>query len=244
MIYKCSISNLFSVHQLSSYKMSAASTAEINTVYIFNNKLPIYIPRIDTRSIPSWEREDVVKDFIARQFHELSIGKIQRIDLLKKTDPKRFVFYAAFCHFDEWYDTEAARTLQKDIKDSDVKAKFQFHEKWFWIINENTKPIADEDAKVKRAVHDHDRTISALKDEVRFLRRQLEARDEQIMHLTRMAGTPTHDRRRNRYDDLDDRRMGFRHQDDRRRQDNNKPRKMFSMVCPVLTDSAGRELMH
>lgn len=226
----------------------------------FDTKLPIYIPRIDTRAIPSWEREDVVKDFIARQFHELSIGKIHRIDLLKKTDPKRFVFYAAFCHFEEWYDTEAARTLQKDIKESDVKAKFQFHEKWFWIINENTKPIADEDAKVKRAVHDHDRTISALKDEVRFLRRQLEARDEQIMHLTSMAGAPTHDRRRNQYDDLDDRRMGFRHQDDRydrddrrrynrddrddrRRQDNNKPRKMFSMVCPVLTDSAGRELM-
>lgn len=231
----------------------------------FDTKLPIYIPRIDTRAIPRWEREDVVKDFIARQFHELSIGKVHRVDLLKKTDPKGFVFYAAFCHFEEWYDTEAARTLQKDVKDSEVKAKFQFHEKWFWLINENTKPIADEDAKVRQAVHEHERTISALKDEVRFLRRQLEARDEQIMHLTRMAGAPTHERTRyDDRDDRDDRRMGFRHQgdrddrDDRRRsQDNrrryqddrrrsqqdNKPRKMFSMVCPVLTDDAGRELI-
>lgn len=226
----------------------------------FDTKLPIYIPRIDTRAIPRWEREDVVKDFIARQFHELSIGKVHRVDLLKKTDPKGFVFYAAFCHFEEWYDTEAARTLQKDVKDSDVKAKFQFHEKWFWIINENTKPIADEDAKVKHAVHEHERTISALKDEVRFLRRQLEARDEQIMHLTKMAGAPSHgrdrhydrddrdnrrrsqdDRRRDRHYDRDDRR---RYQDDRRRsQEDNKSRKMFSMDCPVLTDDAGREMI-
>jgi hypothetical protein len=221
----------------------------------FDTKLPIYIPRIDTRSLPrTWEREDVVKDFIARQFHELSIGKVQRVDLLKKTDPKGFVFYAAFCHFEEWYDTEAARSLQKDVKDDEVKAKFQFHEKWFWIINENTKPIGDEDAKLNHAVREHERTIAELKDEVRFLRRQLEVRDQQFLQLSRQLDT---DRRRTRYDDRDDRRMGFRHQDDRdddrrrhyeedrrrRCQDSNKPRKMFSMVCPVLTDSSGRELM-
>jgi hypothetical protein len=239
--------------------MATATTtvATTTTSTDFDTKLPIYIPRIDTRSLPrSWEREDVVKDFIARQFHELSIGKVQRVDLLKKTDPKGFVFYAAFCHFEEWYDTEEARSLQKDVKDSDSKAKFQFHEKWFWIINENTKPVSDVDAKTNRAVQEHERTIATLKDEVRFLRRQLEARDEQIMHLTSMVDAPTYERRRNRYDDQDDRRMGFRHQDDRddrrrhheedrrrRCQDSNKPRKMFSMVCPVLTDSSGRELM-
>lgn len=223
----------------------ALSNAKMATTTDFDTKLPIYIPRIDTRAIPRWEHEDVVKDFIARQFHELSIGKVHRVDLLKKTDPKGFVFYAAFCHFEEWYDTEAARTLQKDVKDSEVKAKFQFHDKWFWIINENTKPIANEDAKVRQAVHEHERTISALKDEIRFLRRQLEARDEQIMYLTSMAGAPG----RNRYDDRDDRRTGFRHQDDRRsynrddRRRHDKPRhdKPRKMDC---LDSAGRELMH
>lgn len=165
------------------------------TVTEFNPKLSLYIPRIDTRAIPRWEREDVVSDFIARQFHELSIGKIHRVDLLKKTDQKGFVFYAAFCHFEEWYDTEEAKALQNDIKDPEVKAKLQFHEKWFWIVNENTKPICDEDAKLNRAIYEHERTIASLREEVQFLRRQLDARDQQIFMLMERGNTRPSTRR-------------------------------------------------
>lgn len=165
-------------------RMTSSATNDAN--------LAIYIPRIDTRSLPRFDREEVVKEFIAAKFHEGAIGKVSRVDLLKKNDPKGFVFYVAFCHFEEWYDTEEARSLQKDIKDPDTKAKFQFHTKWFWIINENTKPISDEDAKLNRIIRDHERTISSLKYDLGELRRLLIARDEQIAHMMRMMAPTAH----------------------------------------------------
>ena len=94
--------------------------------------------------------QTAVKQFIANQFKYQLIGNVARVDLVPKQTPDNYVYYIAFVHFAEWFDTDQAQALQADVNDSSKRAKLQFHERWFWICNKNTKPLtADEVAKAK-----------------------------------------------------------------------------------------------
>jgi hypothetical protein len=114
--------------------------------------LSIYIPRVDTRSLPpivtngcqfigaTGEFEDNLRDYMAKTFHYNNIGDVDRIDLIPKETPQGHTYFIAFVHFKEWQDTVAARQLQKDINDPQVKAKIHFNESWYWICSKNNKP--------------------------------------------------------------------------------------------------------
>jgi len=123
----------------------------------FDTTMSLYIPRCDTRSLPRRDHDmtdeqyqAAIKQFIASQFKYQLIGNVARVDLVPKQTPDNFVYYIAFVHFAEWFDTDQARALQADVTDSSKRAKLQFHERWFWICNKNTKPLtADEVAKAK-----------------------------------------------------------------------------------------------
>lgn len=123
----------------------------------FDNQMSLYIPRCDTRSLPrraddmtDEQYQTAVKQFIANQFKYQHIGNAARVDLVPKQTPDNYVYYIAFVHFAEWFDTDQARALQADVNDSSKRAKLQFHERWFWICNKNTKPLtADEVAQAK-----------------------------------------------------------------------------------------------
>lgn len=111
----------------------------------FNPEMSLYIPRVDTRSLPKVKGnieayEASAKEFVAKQFKFQKIGKVDRVDLVAKETPEGYTYYIAFVHFEEWYSTPAARRLQEAIVDPEQKAKLQFHENWYWIISENTKP--------------------------------------------------------------------------------------------------------
>jgi len=118
----------------------------------FTQDLSIYIPRVDTRSLPSvvgngysvsgagGEFEDNVKDYMAKIFHNKNIGDIGRIDLIPKETPQGHTYFIAFVHFTNWYDGSEAGQLQKDINDPSVKAKVYFNESWYWICSKNNKP--------------------------------------------------------------------------------------------------------
>jgi hypothetical protein len=111
--------------------------------------LSIYIPRVDTRSLPpivtngcqfigaTGEFEDNLKDYMAKTFHYNNIGDVDRIDLIPKETPQGHTYFIAFVHFKEWQDTVQARQLQKDINDPQVKAKIHFNESWYWICSKN-----------------------------------------------------------------------------------------------------------
>ena len=123
----------------------------------FDNQMSLYIPRCDTRSLPrrtddmtDEQYQTAIKQFIADQFKYQHIGNVARVDLVPKQTPDNYVYYIAFVHFAEWFDTDQARALQADVNDSSKRAKLQFHERWFWICNKNTKPLtADEVAQAK-----------------------------------------------------------------------------------------------
>lgn len=136
---------------------------------VFNEKMSLYIPRVDLRSfknIPcpaqaqehSASMEDPIKLFIAKQFKYQRIGEVERVDLLSKKTPDGWDFYIAFIHFDKWYDTPAAQALQKAVIDPNQKAKLQFHERWYWIVNENKKPLDANTVELHetiRALHEN-----------------------------------------------------------------------------------------
>ena len=118
----------------------------------FTQDLSIYIPRVDTRSLPpivtngsqfigaTGEFEDNIKDYMAKTFHFQNIGNVDRIDLIPKETPQGHTYFIAFVHFKEWQDSQQARQLQKDINDPQVKAKIHFNESWYWICSKNNKP--------------------------------------------------------------------------------------------------------
>ena len=115
----------------------------------FNSKMSIYIPRVDTRSLPKVkgsadEYETAAKVFVAKQFKFQKIGEVERVDLVIKQNRDGYVYYVAFIHFKEWYNTPAAHILQASIIDPQQKAKLQYHENWYWIVTENRKPRAIE----------------------------------------------------------------------------------------------------
>lgn len=126
----------------------------------FDNKMSLYIPRCDTRSLPRKERgqtqpqyEAEVKTFISKQFKAQRIGEVERVDLVPKKTADGYTYFIAFLHFDHWYDSEQALALQTDILTEGTRAKLQFHEKWFWICNKNNKPLASEEVEMAKKVY-------------------------------------------------------------------------------------------
>jgi hypothetical protein len=137
---------------------------------IINNQMSIYIPRVDTRCIPnlyrattSEEYEDIIKEFIAEQFHQKHIGNVNRVDLLDKVTPQGYTYFIAFVHFETWYeDMTSAILLQRDIKDQDKKATLQINNKWYWIVNENKNPLTKTEAELHAIIHKQEQQIAEL----------------------------------------------------------------------------------
>lgn len=154
----------------------------------FNNKAPainmfgvdhnmsVYIPRVDTRSLPRGNRhaeaqyQAMAEEFIAKQFHFQRIGKVERIDVLKKQTAQGFDYFIAFVHFEHWYDTQQAKDLQVQISTDGIKAKLQFHENWYWIVNENKTPLTKTEAALHKTIYDQAKQIGMLEQAVDYLR--------------------------------------------------------------------------
>ena len=123
----------------------------------FNNQMSLYIPRCDTRSLPRYthyasdaEYEQACKDFIAKQFRLQKIGIVERVDLVRKTNPQGYYYFIAFIHFEKWFeDHPAAQALQLSIAD-DTKAKLQYNERWYWIVNENKNPRTTDQLRTEK----------------------------------------------------------------------------------------------
>lgn len=132
----------------------------------FDNKMSLYIPRCDTRSLPRMQRgqtetqyHDSIKEFIIKQFKFQNIGDVERVDLVPKKTPDGYVYMIAFLHFDTWYDTDQAKALQADILAEGSRAKLQFHERWFWICNKNNKPLAAEEVDLAKKMYEQEQQI-------------------------------------------------------------------------------------
>jgi len=142
----------------------------------FDKTMSLYIPRVDTRSLPRGncheeaEYEAMVADFIGKQFKYQCIGQVNRVDLLKKQTPQGFDFFIAFVHFSEWFETPQAKALQDEIHTDGAKAKFYFHEMWYWIVNENKNPLTAIEASLHKTIYEQAKHIGMLNEAVDYLK--------------------------------------------------------------------------
>ena len=139
----------------------------------FDNKMSLYIPRCDTRSLPrrvasmtQEEHEAAVAEFIGKQFRFQKVGDVDRVDVVEKKTPDGYTFYIAFVHFNEWIDCERNRELQTKILSEKERAVLQFHEKWFWICNKNNKPLAAEEVDMAKRMYMQHQQILQLQAQV------------------------------------------------------------------------------
>lgn len=198
------------VYHILEFQLVVITSTNMSDTFTIDQELAIYIPRIDTRCIPDlkdvlwYERgnrqgdyrvaQNRVKDFISLKFEIHNIGKIKDIQLYDKRDRRGYIFFAASCVFQEWFNNETVANLQKNIKDGDVQAKFKFSDKWFWVVHENVKKSTDSGKYQKpgygtMSLREHEQIVAVFKDEIQFLRQQLQARDEHIKTLTSVMKT-------------------------------------------------------
>jgi hypothetical protein len=89
--------------------------------------ISLYIPHI----FANYGKPDV-----AKVFENLKIGKVQTIDFVSKMGNDGKAFYAAYIHFEYWFDNISAFNFQERVL-TKSPAKLMYDEPWFWLVLEN-----------------------------------------------------------------------------------------------------------
>lgn len=120
----------------------------------FNNKLSLYIPRIANNCFKKQAGLpfDNISEFVTHMFHSLDIGRVNRVDLvpIPTKNGKPSNFSKGFIHFDAWYNTTTAITLQEKMrnKTSGGIAKLVYDDPHYWILKYNTSSALDKSNEV------------------------------------------------------------------------------------------------
>ena len=149
-----------------------------STNQTFNTKLSLFIPRVDTRSLPKCKEDETdqdyesrVKSFIVEQFYNYNIGSVDRVDLITKMTPEGYPFYIAFIHFAEWYNSFQAKGLQKAVFNPNQKAKMYISPRCYWIVCENTKPLSEKEVELKEIIYKQEKELETLKKELEEMKK-------------------------------------------------------------------------
>lgn len=95
-----------------------------------NNVPSLCIPRVFS---------NINEQRIRKIFDELNLGKIQRVDIIKKTTDKGEKFNRVFIHFNVWFsNTNADTARERLINGKDIKIIYD--DPWFWKISAYREP--------------------------------------------------------------------------------------------------------
>ena len=116
----------------------------------FNNKLSLYIPRIANNCFANNSPSSFnnISDFVGHIFHSLDIGRVNRVDLVPIYTKNGGLsnFSKGFVHFDTWYYTSTATSIQSKMIDVDAggMTKIVYDDPNYWIIKHNTSNIKNQ----------------------------------------------------------------------------------------------------
>lgn len=101
--------------------------------YFGNIKL--YIPHV----FPNYKAKD-----IAFVFERLRIGKVSKVDIVCKWNRQGKKYFAAYIHFQHWFDNTASRNFQAKVLNPSQEARIVYDDPWYWIVlpyknNKSTK---------------------------------------------------------------------------------------------------------
>lgn len=158
-----------------------------STVNIVDQDMSIYIPRVDTRSLPlgvyhgpmtatsKEDYEDNAKDFITRTFVTKNICTPKQVDLVAKQDTRTgHEYYIAFIHCDKWEDSADVLKLQQDMIDPTRKATVNFGDRYWICAKNNKKPLAPTGPKGP-TMAELKNLVAAQNDTIASLQAQLDA---------------------------------------------------------------------
>ena len=94
------------------------------------------------------------KEYVAKVFNDLNIGKVNYIDFVTKMSKDGNVYNAAYIHFDEWYTNVVARNFQNRVLDTTKEARLMYEDPWYWIVLENKAKRVVPSARRPRIVID------------------------------------------------------------------------------------------
>ena len=92
------------------------------------SNLSLFIPRVFV---------NISSKRIVQIFHSLRIGKVNRVDFLRKRGRNGRPYNAMFVHFEHWYDNTAARNFQARVRDPSQEARLVYDDPWYWVVLEN-----------------------------------------------------------------------------------------------------------
>jgi hypothetical protein len=98
----------------------------------FDNKLSLFIPRVF---------ENIREESIIKVFETLCIGSVNYVDFVQKQGKNGKIYYAAFIHFNHWYDNTASRNFQERVLNPNKEARLVYDDPWYWIVFENTSAV-------------------------------------------------------------------------------------------------------
>jgi hypothetical protein len=121
----------------------------------------VYIPRI-FNNIPT---EKIVKTF-----ELLNLGKVEKVDIIMKTNQNGNITKMAFVHFSEWYTTSAATYFRENIENPNVDAKLVYDDPWYWIVYPNTSSTRDSNSTyTSNDIITIDNRLKFLENEIAYL---------------------------------------------------------------------------
>ena len=89
--------------------------------------MSLYIPHVFS---------NISGDKIIKTFESLGLGRVKKVDLVSKMG-NTGEYNAAYIHFENWYNTDAARNFQERVKNPDKEARIVYDDPWYWIVLEN-----------------------------------------------------------------------------------------------------------
>lgn len=125
----------------------------------------VYIPRI-FNNIPT--------EKIVRTFELLNLGKVEKVDIIMKTNKNGNNIKMAFVHFSEWYTSSAATIFREKIENPNTDAKLVYDDPWYWIVYPNTSSTRDSNSTyTSNDIITIDNRLKYLENEIAYLYQNL-----------------------------------------------------------------------
>lgn len=90
--------------------------------------ISVYIPHVYT---------NYDKEFIINVFKNLDIGQVKYVDFVLKFGKDGKEYYAAYIHFENWFENETALNFQERVINPNKEARLIYEDPWYWIVLEN-----------------------------------------------------------------------------------------------------------
>lgn len=71
---------------------------------------------------------------VAAVFERLRIGQVGKVDFVAKRDRNNKKYYAAYIHFQHWFDNTAARNFQSRVLNPAQEARIVYDDPWHWVV--------------------------------------------------------------------------------------------------------------